>query len=413
LNGRPVEGTAALASGDVIEAGQARIFFDLTRAERVLRVDHLTGNPTSPPSFAPGDELADGETVVPPRAIPAVEFRAPEAGAQPVAADRKTHNWEWIAVAAALVGAVLWYLLSVVPFEFHVDPADAKVKLADTFGDFRVGNRLYALAGEHEVLAERDGYKPLQRAVTLSDNQPAPVALVLEKLPGVLTVVTGDVRGNVIVDGREVGATGAPLKIAPGHHALVVRAPRHLDALGDVEIEGAGKPQELKVELTPAWAKLTVESKPSAASISFDGHVVGKTPIAFDADAGRHQITITDPNFRPWETELLVKANEPQHVGPIELGLPDGTLTIRSTPAGADVTAAGRYRGRTPVSFDLAAGAMQEVVVQAEGYEPATEHWQFGQHQRCQWSHSHDFRRPAGTGRDVFGCGEQRVRDGR
>jgi formylglycine-generating enzyme required for sulfatase activity len=373
-NGRPIQGGVALATGDVIEVGKARIFFELARDERVLRVDHLTGNATSPPSFEPGDALAEIEEVAPPREIPDVEFRAPVAEAPPAKRERKARGWRWFAGAVVVAVAVLGYLLSVESLTVRVDPADARLGFADTFGDFRIGDRVYALAGEHELLAERKGYKPLRRAVTLGNDKQVPLILVLEKLPGELRVITGAVRGTVIVDGREVGPTGEPLKLAPGHHALVVRAPRHLDGLGGVEIEGAGKRQEIKVELTPAWAKLSIESKPAGARVLFDGREVGQTPLVFDADAGRHQLQITDPSFRPWETELLIKANEPQRVGPIELGLPDGALTIRSTPAGADVTAGGRYRGRTPVSFELAAGVQQEVVLQADGYEPATQH---------------------------------------
>jgi formylglycine-generating enzyme required for sulfatase activity len=376
-NGRPIEGSIALATGDVIQAGDARIFLQFTRTERVLRVDHLIGNETSPPSINPGDALLESAAASPPRAIPRVEFRAPVAGLKSVATVAKPRHWRWLAVAAGVALAVLGYLMSVVALPFRIDPADARVEFADTIGDFRVGDRLYALAGDHELLAERGGYKPLRRVVNVGGGA-VPLVLVLEKLPGLLTVNAGSVRGTVVIDGREAGASGAPLSVAPGHHTLVVRAPRHLDALGDVEIEGMGKRQEKIVELTPAWAKLSIESKPAGATVAIDGHDAGKTPLAIDADAGRHQITITDPAFRPWATELLVKANEPQTIGPVELGLPDGTVTLRSTPPGADVTAGGKYRGRTPVTFDLAAAASQEVVVQAEGYEPATEHLRVG-----------------------------------
>jgi formylglycine-generating enzyme required for sulfatase activity len=376
-NGRPIEGSIALATGDVIQAGEARIFLQFTHAERVLRVDHLIGNATSPPSFNPDDALLESESAPPPRAIPRVEFRVPVAGLKSVAAVAKPRHWRWLAVGAGVALAVLGYLMSVVALPFRVDPADAKVEFADTIGDFRVGDRLYALAGDHELLAERGGYKPLRRVVNVGGGA-VPLVLVLEKLPGLLTVNTGSVRGTVVIDGREAGASGAPLSVPPGHHTLIVRAPRHLDALGDVEIEGMGKRQEKIVELTPAWAKLSIESKPAGATVAIDGHDIGKTPLAVDADAGRHQITITDPTFRPWTTELLVKANEPQTIGPVELGLPDGTVTVRSAPPGADVTAGGKYRGRTPVTFDLAAAASQEVVVQAEGYEAATEHLRVG-----------------------------------
>lgn len=376
-NGRPIEGSLALATGDVIQVGDARLFLQFTRDECVLRVDHLTGNATSPPSFDPDDALIEAESAAPPRAIPRVEFRVPVAGLKSEAPVARPRHWRWLAVGAGVALAMVGYLTSVVALPFRIEPADARVEFADTIGDFRVGDRLYALAGDHELVAERDGYKPLRRVVNVSAAS-VPLVLVLEKLPGLLAVNTGNVRGTVVIDGREAGASGAPLSVPPGHHTLIVRAPRHLDALGDVEIEGMGKLQEKTVALTPAWARLSIESKPAGATVAIDGKDVGKTPLAVDADAGRHQVTITDPTFRPWATELLVKANEPQTIGPVELGLPDGTITLRSTPAGADVTAGGKYRGRTPVTFDLAAAASQEVVVQAEGYEPATQRLRVG-----------------------------------
>jgi formylglycine-generating enzyme required for sulfatase activity len=373
-NGRPVSGAVTLATGDVVAAGEARIFLELARDAAMLRVDHLVGNATSPPSFVPGDESAAAEDAIPPRDIPDVEFRAPAAEFATLPVARKARRWPWFVGAAGVLALlVIGYLLSVVSIAVRADPVDASVQFADTIGDFRLGNRLYALAGEHEILAERDGYKPLRRAVTLTEEEQPPVMLALEKLPGELVVSAGNVRGMVIVDGREAGATGVPLSVAPGHHALVVRAARYLDSMGGVEIEGAGKRQEIKVELTPAWAALTIDSKPAGASVFLDGQEIGKTPLEHDTDAGRHQLRISDPAFQPWETEILVKHNEPQHIGPVELGVPDGVLSIRSTPPGADVTAAGKYRGRTPLTFNFPAGVLQEIVVQAEGYEPATE----------------------------------------
>ena len=377
-NGQSVHGSVALATGDVIEAGEARIFCEATGGAHALRIDHLVGNPTSPPTELEGEDLAEIPAVAPPRAIPEVDFRAPEAGRPPLAGTARKRSWRWLVAVAVAAGAVLWYLMSVVPVEFRVDPRDTKVGLADTPGEFRIGNRLYALAGAHELLAEHAGYKPLRRNVTFRSAAAAPLVLVLEKLPGELRVLTGSVRGKVFIDGQEAGETGAPLRVAPGRHALVVRAARYLDGASDVQIEGAGKQQELRIELTPAWAKLTVESRPTGASVALDGQAVGATPLAIDADAGRHEITISDPKFRTWRTELLVKANEPQHIGPVELGLPDGTLNVRSTPSGADVTVSGRYRGRTPLAVELASGIAQEVVVQAEGYAAATEQVRVG-----------------------------------
>ena len=52
-------------------------------------------------------------------------------------------------------------------------------------------------------------------------------------------------------------------------------------------------------------------------------------------------------------TDLQVVANEPQTLGPVRLGLPDGTLVVRTKPAGASLSVGGAYRGRTPLTIDV------------------------------------------------------------
>ena len=198
-NGRAIDGSIALATGDVIQAGDARLFVQFTRDERVLRVDHLTGNATSPPAFDPHDALMESEDAPPPRAIPRVEFRVPVAGLTSVAALATPRRWHWVAIAAGIALAGFWYVMSVVALPFRVDPSDARVGFADTIGDFRAGDRLYALAGDHELLAERDGYAPLRRVVSVGNDAAVPLILVLEKLPGLLKVTTGGVHGSVVI----------------------------------------------------------------------------------------------------------------------------------------------------------------------------------------------------------------------
>jgi formylglycine-generating enzyme required for sulfatase activity len=63
-----------------------------------------------------------------------------------------------------------------------------------------------------------------------------------------------------------------------------------------------------------------------------------------------------------------VKAGETLAIGPITLGQPDMELTLRSNPSGAEITIAGTYRGRTPLSVDLPAGINHEIVATLPGH---------------------------------------------
>ena len=126
------------------------------------------------------------------------------------------------------------------------------------------------------------------------------------------------------------------------------------------------------MELEPAFAGVTVESVPAGARVLVDGEERGVTPIEFVLDTGRYALAIEQPGFRRFETPITVKAGEPLKVGPVELGLPDGTLVVRTDPAGADISVAGRYRGRSPVTLTLAPGVPHEIVAARPGYVAAT-----------------------------------------
>ena len=96
------------------------------------------------------------------------------------------------------------------------------------------------------------------------------------------------------------------------------------------------------------------------------------TPLSLDLDAGSYRLELRRDGFKPWVTDVQVKANEPLRIGPVKLGLPDGRLVVRSRPAGASVTIGGAYRGRTPLELDVRPDLRQAVNVTREGWEPAT-----------------------------------------
>ncbi len=103
-----------------------------------------------------------------------------------------------------------------------------------------------------------------------------------------------------------------------------------------------------------------------------DGKPRGTTPASLDLDAGSHRLELRQAGFKPWVTDVQVVANQPQTVGPVRLGLPDGTLVVRTEPAGASVSVGGAYRGRAPLTIEVRPDVPLALVATREGYEPAT-----------------------------------------
>jgi formylglycine-generating enzyme required for sulfatase activity len=84
------------------------------------------------------------------------------------------------------------------------------------------------------------------------------------------------------------------------------------------------------------------------------------------------RVQIELPGLRPWTSTVVVTAGVPQTLGPITLGAADARVTVRSVPAGAQVTTGGSFRGLTPVTLELAPGVSHNVTVTRAGYAPWT-----------------------------------------
>jgi formylglycine-generating enzyme required for sulfatase activity len=90
--------------------------------------------------------------------------------------------------------------------------------------------------------------------------------------------------------------------------------------------------------------------------------------VTLAAPSGVRRIRIAAGGWKTWESSVVLKGGQALAVGPVTLGQPDAHLSVRSAPAGAEVTIAGTYRGRTPLAVELPAGIAYPVVVSLPGY---------------------------------------------
>jgi formylglycine-generating enzyme required for sulfatase activity len=377
FDGRPLTRTRELHRDDVLSIGDAQLVIGEDARTRLrLDVQHLVGNATIAPvivvatvDFDAGDEDLEIRAA---GSRPAAATLTAERGVRYAA--RKAIPKKWIFGIAALVLLLVGVtsLVSMVkPIEIDIQPRDAKVSTPGTYLAFRSGDLINMLAGKHVIRGEREGYYPTQMTVDLKDTATAgaaPVARIrLAKLPGKLRIDTNNVPVSVIIDGVETGKAPGDVEAPPGAHTITLRAPRYLDFVARVNVEGLGKRQDVNATLQPSWGTLKVTAIPEGAQVAVDGKDIGVSPASAEIDSGVRHVQISAPGLKTWESSVVVKSGETLGIGPIRLGQPDAELTLTSAPSGAEITVAGTYRGRTPVKVDLPSGIAYEIVATLPG----------------------------------------------
>jgi formylglycine-generating enzyme required for sulfatase activity len=369
-NGAPVSGSVWLRSGDVLDVGTGRLKLRIEGGRHVLEV--VAGgvdNATAPP--APGVAATLGTSGAgEDERIEAIVFRARNV-ARPAAEPRRL-PWRRLAVAAALavLAALAAVLFTSVPVQVEIEPGADRIAFEGGLPVLRLGTNHLLRPGTYRLVAEREGYQTLRVPVTVTEARDQRLSFKLAPLPGRLEIVL-PVPGTVRIDGREAGPAPGVFELPPGRHTVVIDTERYLDFTAEVQVEGLGRKQRLSPELTPAWAPVSISSEPAGAEVIVAGKTIGRTPSALELMAGSHRVELRHPGFSPWVSDVQVEANTPLAIGPVRLGLPDGRLAVRSTPAGASVTVGGAYRGRTPLEIDVRPDVAQDVAVMRDGYEPA------------------------------------------
>ena len=369
-NGSRIAGSTWLRNGDVLDAGAGRLKLRVEGGRRLLEVvagghGNVTAPPVSPDSsILSGVGADDGERIEP------VAFRP-----QAVPGSDVGLSWPTRRIAAVLgvlvLAAIAVLIFTSTPVQVEIDPAPQRVAFEGGWPGLKVGSSHLLRPGKYTLVAEREGYAVLRAPVTIERERGEALRYRLAPLPGRLRIVL-PVAGSVSIDGQPVGKAPGEFQLPAGTHKLLIDTERYVDFAADVRVEGFGKLQTLEPKLTPGWSRVSIETDPAAARVLVAGKDRGETPVSLDLDAGSYRLELRRDGFKPWVSDVQVKANEPLRIGPVKLGLPDGRLVVRSRPAGASVTIAGAYRGRTPLELDVRPDLQQTVSVTREGYEPAT-----------------------------------------
>jgi hypothetical protein len=119
----------------------------------------------------------------------------------------------------------------------------------------------------------------------------------------------------------------------------------------------------------PAQATLVVDSRPTGAEVYVDGRLQGRTPLTLSVNPGRHDLELRLPGYQVYKVTVNPRPGERVQVFAQLVPEPrQGTLSVVSTPSGAEVYIDGALRGRTPLTLSLPEGRYG-VELRLAGYE--------------------------------------------
>lgn len=356
LNGAVLEAPARLHHGDILQTGGQQVLY--SQQLDAISLESLG---------------SDAQDAVEDQVIRPAEFK-------PGQASKKTWKDFIRPLPLAIAGTFLvlallaWFLLTARSVEIVTEPPGAAVSVIEGGFNFQLGGRYLMRSGSYRLRLEMPGYQPLETELLVSGLQNQSHALVMQKLPGILSVTSDPFSGaQVSVDGQPVGNT--PLlahPVAAGKRTIRVEAPRYFPFQVELQVEGMEVAQSIVAQLAPRWAQVSVSSAPPGAELLVDGDPVGTTPLAAELLEGNHDLQLSLDGYKSWVQSLAVQAGVDVSLPTVQMARSDGLVKVRTTPPGASITVNGQFRGQSPVDLALAPGRSHELRASKAGYQPAS-----------------------------------------
>ena len=363
--------SAWLTPGMRVEFPNATLIL-LAGVPPLLCVQHDLDNRTQPPDVPTPRTRGGGAEDSMPVATIAFQLRGAVSPLPPPAGARRNAAAVALLLLLALAVGVFVFGARAIALRISTFPVDADVAINGAGIHPRIAGRYWLTPGSYAVTVSHPGFLQTQQPLNIDDASPPELRIRLTPSPSPVLLAKVPAGAVVLWDDRRAAAN--PAVLAAGKHRLHIEAPRYADFDAVVDVSGGGRTQVFTPALQPRWASVHILSEPNGAQVRIDDQDRGVTPLTLELDAGLRSLALSSPTAKDWRGNVLVRGGEAQTVGPVRLSAPDAQLTVTSVPAGADVSVAGQYRGRTPVHVKLAPGLDYEVSVQRAGFTPLTRH---------------------------------------
>ena len=203
--------------------------------------------------------------------------------------------------------------------------------------------------GEHEVIVQKGDYSA-SKLVTVVKDDVIKIDFTMTLGKGKLKVVSNPFEAQVMVDGIDKGLTPVVVSdLKAGYHDVTVQLEGYCADNQSVLIK-SNTVAEHKVDLRKL-AKLTISSNPRGAEIYVNGVNKGLSTKILALTAGQHRITVSKDGYYDKSIQVVLAEGEKTYQK-IDLQRWQGSLNVKTVPAGAGVYIAGVQKGVTPLQLN-------------------------------------------------------------
>ncbi|NUO51297.1 MAG: PEGA domain-containing protein [Polyangiaceae bacterium] len=159
---------------------------------------------------------------------------------------------------------------------------------------------LRAAPGLRTVRVHLEGYVPFVQTVDVRAGGKASVEAKLEVLARAGRLRVKEASGaeaTVLIDGVVVGDTPWEGALAPGDHAVWLRAPSDRGTAPKKATVLLGQRAELSLDLVTLHADLIIKATPPGATVALEGVPVGTTPWEGRLPEGRYTVVVSAPGY--------------------------------------------------------------------------------------------------------------------
>ncbi|MEM7220535.1 MAG: PEGA domain-containing protein [Pseudomonadota bacterium] len=280
-------------------------------------------------------------------------------------------SWLLIVSGALLLGIAL-FLFTARSITLAFTPSEAVHTLDGGFA-VEIGGTYLTFPGAYRVRAEAPGYLPLETTVEVGAERNEHFALTLLEAPGAVTISSEPAGAEVMIDGASAGTTPFTAALRAGDYRLDARLARYQPYRQRITATGYATPETVTLALAPDWADVSVTSTPGGARVLLGDTDTGlTTPAVVPVPSGYAELSLKLDGYKTWSTDIEAMAEAPQSLPPVALELADGLVSVFTQPAGAGITANGRFYGESPAELALRPGERYRIRLFKAGFEAIT-----------------------------------------
>ncbi|MDN7024474.1 PEGA domain-containing protein [Methanoculleus sp. FWC-SCC1] len=237
--------------------------------------------------------------------------------------------------------------------------------------------------GSYQMEADMPGYQPYQTTVSVTSGKTTSVLFPLQAIsqPGSIVINSNPSGAYVYMDATYKGKTPLTLSgVSAKSHNIELDLNGYYDWKTTVSVS-PGVTSYVNAQMHPIPDQnpgyISVTSSPSGASVSVDGVYKGQTSdgqalVVGSLTAGSHTVTLSLSGYQDYSTSVSVQSGVTTPVSvamtPLPPG-PTGSISVSSSPSGANVYLDDAYKGITPLTLTGVATGSHVVAVKVSGYQ--------------------------------------------